>query len=230
MATGMGTGTAMDDAALYKVSVWLSPAFPVGGYTYSHGLEWAIEAGEVRDAESLRDWLETCLAHGAGRSDAILLAAAWRAACADDRAALATVEELAAALSPSRERALETHQQGQAFARTAAAVWPEAALDGATLRYPVAVGWTAGRHQVPLRATLICFLQAFAANIVSAGVRAIPLGQTDGQRVTAALAECAVAIAGEAETAPLDEIGGAALRIDLASLHHETQYSRLFRS
>ena len=94
----------------------------------------------------------------------------------------------------------------------------------------MAVGWTAGRHGIPLRATLICFLQAFAANIVSAGVRAIPLGQTDGQRVTAALAERVVAIAGEAETAPLDEIGGAALRIDLASLHHETQYSRLFRS
>ena len=226
----MKTDTLMDEAALYKLAAWLSTAYPVGGYTYSHGLEWAIDQGEVSDAASLAEWLETCLSLGAGRSDALLLAAAWRAGEAGDRGALDEVAELALALSPSRERKLETEQQGKSFARATAKVWPERELDAEGLALPVAVGWAAGRHGLPLRATLVCFLQAFSANLVSAGVRAIPLGQTQGQQVTAGLLFLVTALAAEAEDAPLEEIGGAALRIDLASLKHETQYSRMFRS
>jgi urease accessory protein len=220
----------MIDADLYKLSAWLSPAFPVGGYTYSHGLEWAIACEEVLDRDSLDDWLSVCLAQGAGRSDAILLSAAWAAGRAGERDELAEIDALARALSPSRERKLETEQQGRSFAKTVAAVWPIAGLDGAALCYPVALGWAAGRHGIDLRATLVFFLQAFAANIVSAGVRAIPLGQTDGQRVTAGLLTTIEALADEVLSSSLDDIGGAAFRIDLASLHHETQYSRLFRS
>lgn len=220
----------MDEAALYKLAAWLSPAYPVGGYTYSHGLEWAIDQEEVRDAASLGEWLETCLTLGAGRSDALLLAAAWRAGGIGDRKALEEVAELALALSPSRERRLESEQQGKSFARTTAKVWPEEALEAEGLAYPVAVGWAAGRHGLPLRGSLVCFLQAFSANLVSAGVRAIPLGQTQGQAVTASLLPVVCALAAEAEETPLEEIGGAALRIDIASFKHETQYSRMFRS
>lgn len=209
------------DEALGKLAAWLSPAYPVGAYSYSHGLEWAVEAGDVHDRESLRAWLADCLEHGAGRCDAILLAHAFRAPEDGD------VAELARALQPSRERLLETEAQGAAFARTTAAVWGP---DFAPAPYPVAVGRAAAAHGVPLGETAFLYLHAFGANLVSAGVRLIPLGQTDGQRVLAALLPLARVVAAEAVTAPLDALGGCGLRADIASMRHETQYTRLFRS
>jgi len=220
MTTTMGTDIAMDDA-LWKLAAWLSPAYPVGAYTYSHGLEWAIESGDVADRETLTAWVADCLEHGAGRTDAILLARAHADPAAEE------VAELATALQPSRERLLEAQAQGTAFAATTAAVWGP---DLAPAPYAVAVGRAAAAHGLPLAETAFLFLQAFAANLVSAGVRLIPLGQTDGQRTTAALMPVAQRVAAEAVTAPLDAIGGCAIRADIASMKHETQYTRLFRS
>lgn len=213
--------TTTDLAPLQILTTWFSPAFPVGAYSYSHGLEWAVAEGRVRDATSLTDWTEGLLRHGAGRADAILLAHAHRA---DDPAPLA---EMARALAPSSERLLEAVAQGAAFTRTAAAVWgtrPE------PLPYPVAVGHAAGRLGLPLELTATFFVQAFAANIISAAVRLVPLGQTDGQRVTAQLLPLAAEVAADAIAAPLEEIGGLSFTADLASMAHETQTTRLYRS
>ena len=172
--------------------IWLSPAYPVGGFSYSHGLEWTVEAGKVRDAATLGDWIEDILKHGAGRSDAILLAETWRAVTAGDERRLAEVAELAAAFAPSAERRLETLAQGAAFVTATQAVWPHPALErlaavAPDIAYPVAVGACAAAHGLPLAPTAQAFVQAFAANLVSAGVRLIPLGQTDGLRVLARL-------------------------------------------
>jgi urease accessory protein len=209
------------DEALGKLAAWLSPAYPVGAYSYSHGLEWAVEGGEVTGWESLRQWIADCLEHGAGRTDAILLARAWRDPEDEELA------DLARALQPSRERLLETEAQGAAFARTTAEVWGPAL---APAPYPVAVGRAAAAHGVPLAETIFLYLHAFAASLVSAGVRLVPLGQTDGQRVLAALLPLIHTVAAEAISAPLDAIGGCGLRADIASMRHETQYTRLFRS
>lgn len=214
-------GRARNAAATQILASWFSPAYPVGAYSYSHGLEWVVEAGEVTGREALRDWIADLLRHGAGRSDAILLAATYRA---PDPTPLA---ELAEALTPSSERHLETMAQGGAFARTTAAVW---GIDLPAMAYPVAVGRAAALLDLPLHPTLTLFLQSFAANIVSAGVRLIPLGQTDGQRITADLMPLCAAIAAEAEAATLDDLGGSALGADLAAMLHETQYTRLYRS
>jgi urease accessory protein len=206
------------------LAAWFSPAFPVGAFAYSHGLETAVADGVVTDRASLQDWVATALAQGAGRADAILLAAAWRAPRDGDVAALA------AALNPSRERRLETMAQGAAFAATAAAAWPAPGLDGAPAAYPVAVGRAAAAHGLPLGPVLLHYLQAWSANLVGAGVRLIPLGQTDGQRVTAALAPLCAAVAAVAAEATLDELGGCALGCDVASMRHETMETRLFRT
>lgn len=212
----------MDESrAVQILAALLSPAYPVGAYSYSHGLEWAVEAGDVADAATLRTWAGDVLEHGAGRTDAILLAHAYRA---DDPAPLA---ELAEALAPSLERRLETMAQGAAFARTTAAAW---GVEAPPMPYPVAVGVAARRLDLPLALTATLHLQSFAANIVSAGVRLVPLGQTDGQRVTAALIPCAALVAAEALEASLDDIGGCAFRADIAAMRHETQYTRLYRS
>jgi urease accessory protein len=207
--------------ALQILATWFSPAYPVGAYSYSHGLEWAIEAGRVTSGPDLAEWTGGLLQHGAGRSDVILLSEAWRA---EDPSAIA---ELAEALAPSSERHLETMAQGRAFARTTAAAW-DIALP--PLPYPVAVGRAARLLGLPLEPLAPLFVQAFAANIISAGVRLIPLGQTEGQRITAALLPLAARVAQEAQAQTLESIGGVAIHADLASMLHETQYTRLYRS
>jgi urease accessory protein len=228
------TATAEIDAlSLQKLMAWMSPAFPVGAYTYSHGLEWAIEDGTVTSADALSAWIADVLAHGAGRNDAILFAAAYRS----EGAALRDIAELGAAFQPSKERHLETTAQGRAFLTAVGAAWPnerlaaaETALAGADVPYPVAVAAAAAAHDVPLIPALTATLSAFVANIVSAGVRAIPIGQTAGQRVIAAMqAHVTDTVAAALRLTP-DDLGGAALRADIASMKHETQYTRLFRS
>lgn len=221
----------LDDVA--RLVTWLSPAFPVGGFSYSHGLEWVVEQGRVRDAASLRAWMQDLLVHGAPRTDLICLAEAWRAVRSADAARVDALVELAAALAPSAERRLETLAQGNAFLLAARAVWPSPPLDLLDKRevaYPVAVGCTAGAHGLDLHITARLFCQAFVANVVSAGVRLVPLGQTDGLRVLAALEPVVAQVAAAALQATLDDVGGAAIAADIASMRHETQYTRLFRS
>ncbi len=233
-----GDGPALPPDALRKLLAWLSPAFPVGSYSYSHGLEWAIEDGSVNDGVTLAAWLADILNHGAGRNDAILFVEAWRAAAAGDGERLAAVAELGAAFQPARERHLESTAQGRAFLTAVRAAWPcdrltvlAAAFPAdRDLPYPVAVALSAAAHDIPAEPALAAMLHGFVANVVSAGVRAIPIGQTDGLKVVAGLGGAIDAIAAAASHATLDDLGGAALRADIAAMRHETQYTRLFRS
>ncbi|MDQ8727032.1 urease accessory protein UreF [Bradyrhizobium sp. LHD-71] len=215
---------------------WLSPSFPVGAFSWSSGIEWAVEAGDVSDAKMLESWLTAMLAEGPGFCDGIFLCHAWRAGAAADDAALIEVAELAAAFTPTRERHLETTAQGRAFADIAGTTWNCDTLEQlkriwtGPIAYPVAVGTVAAGHSVPLDLSLHAFLHAQAANWISAGVRLVPLGQTDSQRVMAALEPVVTSTAQRALDASLDQLGSATFRADLASMHHETQYTRLFRS
>ncbi|KQT89021.1 urease accessory protein UreF [Methylobacterium sp. Leaf466] len=219
-----------------RLMVWLSPTYPVGSYAYSHGLEWAVEAGEVSDEASLAAWLHDVVARGAGRSDMILAAHAHRAASGADAAALEPVNALALALAPSRELHLETAQQGRSFLDATLAAWATPALVRLAetlpgpVAYPVAVGLAAGAHGLAPVPTLAAFGLAFVQNLVSAALRLAPVGQTAGTRVIAGLAPCVAALAETIPGLTLDDVGGATLRLDLGSLRHETQYSRIFRS
>jgi urease accessory protein len=215
---------------------WLSPSFPVGAFAYSHGIEWAVEAGDIRDAAALESWLGDLLDHGGPWSDAVLLACAYQATEQSDDAALAEVAELAAAFAPSRERRLETLKQGEAFLHAVRASWPCPALERLARAWqgevalPVAVGVAAAGHKIAHAETLEAFLLAQITNLVSAAVRLIPLGQTEATRVVARLTPKVRAAAARAAVATLDDLGGAALRSDIASMRHETQHTRLFRS
>jgi urease accessory protein len=207
----------------------------VGGYSYSHGLEWVVEARRITDAASLGTWIEDILTRGAGRSDLIFLAEAWRAVAGGEEQLLEETAALARAFAPSAERRLETLAQGTAFLLAANAVWPAPRLarlakDGAEVAYPVAVGAAAAAHGLPLVATAQAFIQAFAANLVSAGVRLVPLGQTDGLRVIARLEPLLPPLVAGALAASLEDVGGSTIAADIASMRHETQYTRLFRS
>jgi len=217
--------------------VWLSPAFPVGSFAFSHGIEWAVQAGDVRDAETTARWIGGLLAHGGLRNDCVLAAAAWRAVSERDGRGLGDVVELALALAGSRERHLETAAQGNAFLVAVRAAWETSTVDwaadvlaGREVAYPVAVGSTASAHGIALLSTLEMFALAVVQNLVSATIRLSTLGHTDGQRVIAALLPETRRLAQWASLSTLDDLGGSVFRSDLAALRHETQYTRLFRS
>lgn len=234
--TRRDTISATSSAALYRLMAWLSPAYPVGAFSYSSGIEWAVEAGDISDAATLSDWLAVMMRAGAGFCDAVLFVHAHRAASSADDNSLRDIAELAAAFASSKERHLETTAQGRAFAEATRAAWPCEALDrlaqnwNGAVTYPVAVGVAASGHGIAVEPALYAFLHAIVANWISAGVRLVPLGQTDGQRVLAAMEPVVIATAQRALAASLDDLGSAAFRADLASMRHETQYTRLFRS
>ncbi len=212
----------MSDTDLLTLTQWLSPAFPVGGYAYSHGLEWVIAEGGARDAATVGLWLSEVVERGSGRADAVLLTRAM-----DADADMPLIAATAEALAASRERWRETLDQGRAFTETVNALTgrgdPAVAL-------PVAVG-RAARH-LALAPTQVAalYLHAFASNLVSCAVRFVPLGQTEGQRLLAGLHPLIARVAAEAADTPLDAIASAVPGADLAAMLHETQGVRIFRT
>ena len=292
---------ALTDAALYQLLAWSSPGYPTGAFSYSHGLEWAVETGSVTDLPTLLAYVTAVLARGGGWVDAVLFTHAWRLASpaigtslatgaaptatpgtsapavaalprtAADRAApppasssagraptdtaapnipstapwpddartaaLDELSQLAAAFRGSAETALESRQQGGAFLDVTRKAWPHAALDAFSLRQahaPVAhcvvVALACAAHNIALVPALHSYLHAVAANLVSAGARLIPLGQTQAQIAIAQLSPTITEIVERALTTNLDDLGTAAPMIEICSLRHETQYTRLFRS
>lgn len=215
------------EARLLRLLTWLSPAFPVGSFGYSHGLETAIREGAVTDARTLTGWIAGLLEHGSGWTDAVLAKAAWTAVTAEDYAALDEIVELAEALAPSLERRRETLAQGEAFL-TAVAAWNPPPIIRAP--YPVALGAAAGSAFLPLGPALTAWLHAFAANLVSVAVRAVPLGQSDALQVIAALEPVILKVASRAAESTLDDLGSATLNSDIAAMRHETLDGRLFGS
>jgi urease accessory protein len=253
---------ALDDAGLYRLLAWLSPGFPIGSFSYSHGLEAAAENGIVRDRDSLQGWIGAVVAQGSGRIDADILCCAHRAAAAGDLEALCAVNRRGLAYRATAELANETTAQGAAFLAACRAAWPDeliarwavASLDrphpdpppparegsegaaalqsrmGEGACYPAAVGAAVARARIAVRPALVAYLQAMAANLMSAGLRLGIVGQTDGQRILAALEPAVLQAAGAAIARGPAGFGAATFAADLASMAHETQYTRLFRS
>ena len=201
---------------------WLSPAFPVGGFAFSHGLETAVASGDVADAAGFADWLGAVLDFGAGWSDAVILSLAHRDALPVDELAAITL-----AMAAGRERARESAEQGAAFQRTTNALL---GTSHPPLPLPVAVGLQARRLTLPTATVAALYLQAFAGNLCTIAARIVPLGQTAAQAALARAAPAIATLAERAATAGLADLGGSAFRCDLAALRHETQDVRLFQS
>jgi urease accessory protein len=257
-----------NESSLYRLLTWSSPGYPTGAFSYSHGLEWAVESGAVGDLQGLLDYVTAVLSRGGGWVDAVLFAHAWRAASntavidarasldprgtsldprsssvplasPDALAQLDTLTELAAAFRGSAETALESRQQGAAFLDVTRKAWPHPTLDafaqrtasnGTPVSHCVAVAVACAAHGIALTPALHSYMHAVAANLVSAGARLIPLGQTQAQIAIARLSLPVTAIIERALATSLDDLGTAAPAVELCSLRHETQYTRLFRS
>lgn len=209
---------------ILTLTQWLSPAYPVGAFAYSHGLEAAVAAGWVTDGAGLAAWLDDVIRHGAGRNDATFLAAAYRA---EGPADVAQIDATARAFAASKERLLETDRQGAAFCQVTAAIWG-AEIDG--LSYPVALGRAAALEGLPLALTQKMYLLAFASNLIAAGQRLLPVGQTEGQAILRALTPSCATTAEAAAAGDLATLSASAFLTDIAAMRHETQYSRVFRT
>jgi urease accessory protein len=225
--------------ALLRQQSWLSPAFPTGSYSYSHSIEWAVEAGHIHDRESLVDWLDADLRYGSGRNEAIFFNEAWRCASSNDSDKLLELAELAAAFRGTAEFALESSQQAAACLAMVRRVWPDPITEKLSEllaerhilpAMAVILGVHSARQSIPSTLAVPAFLQSYVANLVTAGVRLIPLGQTDGQLAIAGLEDAVLTASEQAAQATISELGSAAFMVDLASASHETQYTRLFRS
>jgi urease accessory protein len=226
----------LSERALYQLLAWNSPAYPTGAFSYSHGLEWAVEEGSVKDVVQLVDFIEAVLTRGGGWVDAVLFAHTWRAASLGEEA-VDEISELGAAFRGTAETALESLQQGSAFLQITRQAWPHPAIEGFARRHAgrgvahaVVVGLTCSVHGIALQPALSSYLHAVAANLVSAGVRLIPLGQTHGQLAVAHLLPVVESVTERAERVDLEDLGTAAPGLERCSALHETQYTRLFRS
>jgi urease accessory protein len=224
---------------LLRLQSWLSPTFPTGSYSYSHGIEWAVEARHIYDRGSLVDWLEADLRYGSGRNEAIFFSAAWRSTVDDDRARLFQIAELAAAFRGTSEFALESSQQAAACVAMLRQAWSDRILNWLSERQrernvqptlAVVLGVRSAREGIPAGLALPAFLQSYIANLVIAGLRLIPLGQTDGQLAIAELEKSVLSASAQTDEATIEDLGSAAFMVDLTSAAHETQYTRLFRS
>lgn len=220
---------AAAQAALLRLLTWLSPAFPVGAFSYSHGLERAIHDGVLVDRDSLVGWLTELVERGSGWNDAVLVTAAWRQVI--DGGDCADVAELAEAMAGSRERHMETTLQGEAFL-AAIESWERRPGEGAPMMspYPIAVAMTAASHGIDLQATLGAYLHAFTSNLIQAAARLVPLGQRDGVAAMAAMEPAILATAERAARSSLDDLGSATVMSEIMAMKHEIQYSRVFRS
>lgn len=202
------------------LQAWFSPAFPIGAYSYSHGLETAIQDGLITDEVSLQSWISTLLLYGSGRNDGLFIKAAYEA---EEEA-----NALCLALCTSKERWQETTELGQAFSRVANTSYQTDLPDG--LAYPVAVGQAARTMDLDLTLTLQSYLQAFAANLISVGVRAIPIGQQAGQHCLVGLYPVIEEVITQAAEASLAEVGSSALLSDLMAMKHEHSVPRIYRT
>ena len=239
-AADVPTATALTLPALLRLQSWMSPAFPTGAYTFSHGLESAIFDGAVFDAEGVRDWIGAVIEHGSGRNDAIVTAASHAAVTEAREEEIPAINALSLALSAGAERRRESVLLGASF-REAAAPWfgpgaetggdrdPLSSLSG-DCALPVAVGALSARAALPLRPVLASSLQSTAANLAWIAARLVPLGQRETLATIAALEAPLARLAETAAESTLDDLGGCAVRADIDSLRHERQRSRVCRS
>ena len=198
---------------------WFSPAFPVGAFSYSGGLETAIARGDVYNRDSLASWLRQTLLHGSIFMDAVFLRSAM-----DGQG----VNEQCLALCACAERFQETSELGAAFSRV---MRDTQGIDLPTgLAYPVSVGMAARHFGLAREATLAAFMQGTCMNQISVAVRAVPIGQIDGQACLLSLAAVIEAATRKALATDAEQAGSFALAADLCALEHETSEQRIYRT
>ena len=220
----------LTDNNLLKLMTWNSPNFPIGSFVYSHGLEYSVEIGLVNDQPSLVNWIEGIILFGSGRVDASLLKAAYTAFEKENYSLLNKIVERADTQKSTKEFSLESKTQGSAFLKTLIKICPNLEKIKREPAFPVSFGVACSIFNIPMRQSILVFLNSIVSNLVSAGIRLIPLGQIAGQKSIISLEEVIIKATSKAMKRYIEDFGSAALIVDWTSMKHETQYTRLFRS
>ena len=209
------------DLKFMTVMQWMSPAFPIGAFAYSHGLEWAIDKDHVSNGEKLQKWITDLLEYGSLRTDAIFISLILRGHDAKK------MNELSMALCPAGERLLETKLQGSAFAKVIEDVWQQ---DIGELSLPIAVALAAKNQSIEQDLILPAYLHAFCSNLISAAIRLIPIGQTGGQRILLELYTTISDLVQTASESEIDDLNSACFFSDVSAMEHEYLQPRIFKT
>ena len=198
---------------------WFSPNFPIGSFNFSHGLEAAVEMKFIYDSFTLEKWISNLITDGSGKTDIILLSNAYRGK---------NINELALALCPSKERWIESIKLGKSFSKNIRDNWSYNIED--ELAFPVALGKAGSFFSIPLDQLLIIFLQSFASNLITFGMKHIPLGQSAGQKILINLIPVIQAQSMKYKNYDIKDIGSCAYISDLASMYHENLKNRIYQT
>lgn len=224
-------------SALLRLLQLTSPALPVGAYSYSEGLEWAIDRGVITSAQQLQDWLVQDLNSGGIRIEGAVMVRAYRAISAGDHAGLSHWNQWLSASRETEELRNQSWQMGRSLLRLLddleSVAGVEVGVDWVALtpcNFAVAFAIVAHHWQIPIEEALVGYLQSWASNLISAGIKLIPLGQTAGQQLLLNLSPTLVAARRSIPSLADDELRSSNWGVILASMGHEMQYSRLFRS
>lgn len=217
----MTTNSIHNNQNLLRLMTWLSPVFPTGGFSYSHGLEAAIDDGVISSREGLLVWLKALVENGSAWNDCVLMVASY-----DE---LYESAELAIATAGSKERLLETTAQGAAFVK-AAQEWMGNLKLPSDCPLPVAVGAVASANAIDKEQAVTAYLHAFTSNQIQCALRLMKLGQQNGVWIQKELESTILQTAVRAASSTLDDLGSATIGAEIAAMRHETMTSRIFRS
>jgi urease accessory protein len=209
------------DSKLITVMQWLSPAFPIGGFAYSHGLEWAINKGYVSNREELQKWVSDLLEYGSLKNDAILIKLVLKGSDPKE------INEIAMALCPANERLSETQLQGSAFCKIMREVW---SLEIDDLTLPIALALAAKNENIDQNLVVPAYLHSFCSNLISVAMRLIPIGQTDGQKTLRELSPLISDSVRAVAKSDKDDLGSACFLSDVSAMQHEYLQPRVFKT
>jgi urease accessory protein len=211
-----------------------SPGLPVGAYSYSEGLEMLVEKGIISDSASLKHWLEAELRYGAIRLDAAVMVRAAQSANVDNITKLCYWNVWLSAARETQELRTSSWQMGRSLSQLLGKLQPEIMpvvnAVGEPCNYAIAFGMAAAHWQINIQAALLAYLHSWASNLMTAGVKLIPLGQTAGQELLLDLQPLIITAVSEILALEDDQLSCCSWGLSLASMQHETQYTRLFRS
>lgn len=230
----MGTTITLTDSHLLSILQLASPALPVGAYSYSEGLEMLIENGTITNSQNLKQWLEAELRYGAMRLDAAVMVRVWQAAKVGDVETLRRWNLWLSAARETEELRASAWQMGRSLMQLLGKLQPEilplADAVGIPCNYAIAFGIASAHWNINIQAALLAYLHSWATNLITAGIKLIPLGQTAGQELLLELQGLFSAATVEILALADDDLGCCSWGLSLASMQHETQYTRLFRS
>ena len=205
--------------ALQILQTWFSPSFPVGSFSYSHGLEAMINDNLVKSKEDILDYLKCILKHGTGKNDIILMKYTYQGE---------ELNELALSLCPSKERKIESIEIGNAFRKVLADSWDFKIQENTA--YPIAVAKAAKHFNIPLNLTLVSYLQSFASNLINVCIKHIPIGQKIGQDCIIQTYDLIRELEKESENLNLEDLGGICFNSDIYSIKHENLKTRIYKT